>query len=118
MAHWIIEDHGFGGQTYTCSECRESWNDIYSNVSMEETCPKCGALINEDETEYIEYPRTYIGHPYHNASKTLRHYEETETKLIKVSGFDMEKLIELFAAGYTLQPPKHADLNDICKLVL
>lgn len=54
MAHWIIEDHGFGGQIYTCSECRESWNDIYSNVSMDETCPNCGALINEDETEYIE----------------------------------------------------------------
>ena len=28
------------------------------------------------------------------------------TRLSQVSGFDMEKLIELFAAGYTLQPPK------------
>ena len=54
MAHWIIEDHGFGGQYYRCSECRESWCDIYKDVSMEETCPHCGAPINEDENEYLE----------------------------------------------------------------
>lgn len=54
MAHWIIEDHGFGGQYYKCSECRESWCDIFHNISMEENCPNCGAPINEDETEYVE----------------------------------------------------------------
>ena len=37
--------------------------------------------------------------------KTWREFEEQENRLIQVSGFDMEKLIELFAAGYTLQPP-------------
>ena len=41
-----------------------------------------------------------------NAPKNLRTFEEMEHRLIQVSGFDMEKLIDLFAAGYTLQPPK------------
>lgn len=31
------------------------------------------------------------------------------TRLFQVSGFDMEKLIELFAAGYTLEPPKPSE---------
>lgn len=56
MAHWIIEDHGFGGSNYRCSNCRESWNDIYFDVSIEDYCPNCQEFINEDETEYIDEP--------------------------------------------------------------
>lgn len=54
-----------------------------------------------------DFERLYLGLPM-NGSKTLREFDEMEHQLIKVSGFDMEKLIELFAAGYTLQPPKIA----------
>ena len=61
MAQWIIDDHGFGGLYFTCSECRKSWCDIYSDVSMEETCPNCGAPINEDETDgYTLEPPKYV----------------------------------------------------------
>ena len=35
--------------------------------------------------------------------------------LINVSGFDMEKLVELFAAGYTMQTPKYESLTDAMK---
>lgn len=38
---------------------------------------------------------------------SLRAYIEKEHRLIQVSGFDIDKLIELFAAGYTLQPPDY-----------
>ena len=41
--------------------------------------------------------------------RLLRHSQEVEQKeqtLIKLTGCDMDKLIELFAAGYTLTPPK------------
>ncbi|MBR5796379.1 MAG: hypothetical protein IKY26_09565 [Erysipelotrichaceae bacterium] len=54
MAHWIIEDNGFGGQTYRCSNCREAWNDLYDDISREDVCPECGESIDEDNTEYIE----------------------------------------------------------------
>lgn len=42
-------------------------------------------------------------------SMLLRRYDEMETTLIKLTGYDMEKLIELFAAGYTLQPPTYSN---------
>ena len=109
MAHWIIEDHGFGGQYYRCSECRESWCDIFKDVSMEEKCPNCGASINEDETEHIEKKPAFSFNPsliITNRVKALQAYNEIETKLIQLTGYDLERLVELFAAGYTLEPPK------------
>ena len=54
MAHWIIEDRGFGGQYYRCSRCNQSWNDLYYNISMDENCPNCRAPIDIDKTEYLE----------------------------------------------------------------
>ena len=104
MAHWIIEDKGFGGTLYRCSECRECWCDIFENVSMKDECPKCGAPMDEDKTEYIEEKRSFIL-PIVYRGELVKKYSELELKLIKISGFDMEKLVELFAAGYTLQPP-------------
>ena len=119
MAHWIIDDHGFGGQYYRCSECGESWCDIYSDVSMNENCPNCGAPMNEDETEYIEKKKKSIPafNPFRFITangEALRRYEERETKLRQLTGYNIEKLIELFAAGYTLQPPEYTRENIIC----
>lgn len=117
MAHWIIEDHGFGGQYYRCSECGESWCDIYDDVCGEEKCPNCGAPINEDETEYLEksekkeFTRNFMGKWIESGLPGLGKYIEKETKLIQVSGFDIDKLIELFAAGYTLQPPDYKSME-------
>lgn len=54
MAHWIIEDHGFGGQYYTCSNCKELWIDIFHYVGGEDYCPNCGEPIDIDENEYIK----------------------------------------------------------------
>ena len=54
MAHWIIEDRGFAGQWYKCSECGKIHNDLYSiDVSDYDCCPDCGAAIDE-ENEYVE----------------------------------------------------------------
>lgn len=117
MAHWIIEDHGFGGQYYKCSECGETWCDIYHDVAGEENCPHCGAQINEDETEYLEkgekkeFTTNFLGKWIESGLPGLGKYIEKETKLIQVSGFDIDKLIELFAAGYTLQPPDHKSMT-------
>lgn len=54
MAHWIIEDMGFGGQCYTCSNCIETYLDTFKDVSGEDYCPNCGEHIDVDKTEYIE----------------------------------------------------------------
>lgn len=123
MAHWIIECHGFGGTTYKCSECRDAWNDNYTDISSKDKCPSCGAQINDDENEYIERKKSKISAPIIPTSllgkfikrtdeiETIIKYEDSVSKLIKVSGYDVEKLIELFAAGYTLQPPNYKDIS-------
>lgn len=45
-------------------------------------------------------------------------HDERNTKLRQLTGYDMEKLLELFAAGYTLEPPaaqKYESLTDVLK---
>ena len=53
MAHWIIDDHGFGGTYYTCSACGESYWDIFDTVIGEDCCPNCKTPINEEENIYM-----------------------------------------------------------------
>ena len=50
---------------------------------------------------------------YEYCRKDLQYYVETENRLIKISGLDMEKLIELFAAGYILVAPKKIPLSEL-----
>lgn len=61
MAHWIIDDRGFGGMFYTCSNCGEVFSDISKdNPGMWDKCKDCGANLDEedvytdDDTEYHE----------------------------------------------------------------
>lgn len=46
MAHWIIEDKGFGGTDYQCSACKDIWNDLFHKdiSSITECCPGCGGI--------------------------------------------------------------------------
>ena len=48
----------------------------------------------------------YLWRPYRNAVNSVEYYEQTLSRLAHVSGYDAEKLIKLFAAGYTLRPPE------------
>ena len=122
MAHWIVDDHGFGGVYYRCSECGESWCNIYSDVSSgDKTCPNCGAAMDEDETEYIEekkkgfrFSDIFSGYT-RKKSDLIRYYDEKNTTLRQLTGYDIEKLIELFAAGYTLEPPKYSTFDELLK---
>lgn len=64
MAHWIIEDRGFGGQYYKCSGCGHTFNDLYHDVP-DDICPECGVEINEDENEYMDdKPSDYAYKPH------------------------------------------------------
>lgn len=116
MAHWIIEDHGFGGQFYRCSECRKSWCDIFQDVSMEDNCPNCGVAIDEDETEYRRLVIPHI--PIVSTQKEcsiVRLHDEMDGKLVQLSGYKIEQLVELFAAGWTLEPPKYTGMEEMTK---
>lgn len=125
MAHWIVDDHGFGGVYYRCSDCKEMWCDIYSNVSTSnETCPNCGASMNEDATVYVEVKKKPFATSSNfmrtitKNSEALRVYDERNSTLRQLTGYDIEKLIELFKAGYTLEPPtpiKYESLADALK---
>ena len=57
MAHWIIDDHGFGGMFYRCSECGAIYCDIFSDVGGEEECPNCSSPIDEDANVYMKNGR-------------------------------------------------------------
>lgn len=53
MSHWIVDDKGFGGIFYICSNCGQVFSSIANNAEFEECCPNCGENI-DDETEYID----------------------------------------------------------------
>lgn len=54
MAHWIIDDYGFGGTYYRCSNCGSVYNDIFEGMCGKEKCPECGSLINENKNVYMK----------------------------------------------------------------
>lgn len=54
MAHWIIEDDGFGVQNYKCSSCKSIWSDAFYGVSSVDKCPECREQINKNENKYID----------------------------------------------------------------
>lgn len=58
MAHWIIEDRGFDGVIYKCSNCRKAWNEYYDNFSKK-FCAVCGEDMDKDANEYIEEPKKH-----------------------------------------------------------
>lgn len=60
----------------------------------------------------IAYCKDYISPSYYeilpnslNASEGFQKLDEDVTKLEKLSGYSLDKLIEMFAAGWTLEPP-------------
>ena len=57
MTHRIIDDHGFGGMYYKCSECGESQWDILDKHCGGETCSNCGAAMDEEDTVYMKNGR-------------------------------------------------------------
>ena len=52
MAHWIIDDHGFGGSYYVCSNCNQGYWDILDDINHE-SCPNCNSPMDEDATVYM-----------------------------------------------------------------
>ena len=51
MAHYIIDDRGFGGMFYKCSNCGTIFYDVIDEIDLFE-CPACRVAIDPDENEY------------------------------------------------------------------
>lgn len=133
MAHWIIEDKGFGGSEFQCSNCGDLWNDIFhSGVGCWKKCPSCGEEMDErsdvmsseerldDEREYVEEKKTKqlansfknitesiskATIAYQNMGDAIRRIDENVMTLEQVSGMSIENLIKLFSAEWVLTPP-------------
>ena len=55
MAHWIVDDRGFGGTYWICSACKDSFCDLFHDVSsITEECPTCGSHMDEEAVEYLK----------------------------------------------------------------
>lgn len=53
MAHYIVDDRGFGGVWYTCSNCGAIYWDILEDVDMHR-CRTCGEEIDLDKNEVLQ----------------------------------------------------------------
>ena len=62
MAHWIIDDRGFGGVTYTCSNCWDIWCDLFDDHSLDH-CDTCGEPIDEEASVYVIDNKSKPGRP-------------------------------------------------------
>ena len=53
---------------------------------------------------------------YMDMSETLMEYEKLEIEVKRLTGFNFEMLKKLFAAGWTLTPPKYESLEGLVEL--
>ncbi len=136
MAHWIIEDKGFGGCVFTCSNCKDSWNDIHhSGVGQWDKCPSCHEKMDHDKDEYVDEKKALdklkelldkisesstkasvnignFANIYEQIARNTKMYNDKRNQIDKlefISGMSIEQLIELFAAGWVLKPPMIAE---------
>lgn len=131
MAHWIIEDKGFSGLVFNCSNCGASWNDIFhSGIGCWEKCPNCHEDMDEEREYLEENPLKKIADAasklqvpkldvkMFDVSAFDKHIQETKRRdelvrrLEEVTGMSLEELVSKFAAGYTLKEPPRAYLMD------
>lgn len=125
MAHWIVADKGFGGVYYTCSNCKESWWDIYEQgMSTWEKCPNCGEELEEDHEEYVEEsPLDKLKKAVSNITnvniyKSYGYLEGKVTTLEKLTGMTLDDILAKFAAGYVLVPTRMVGAKfdeELCK---
>lgn len=99
---------------------REHLTKLYANPNMYEdgTCNVIQAL-EEHAIPRLEKP-IHITIPDISSSIILgrTRLEEVEarvSRLTQVSGYGLDELIELFGAGYTLQPPTYTSFEDLAK---
>lgn len=60
--------------------------------------------------------RSFISDPISSQSRALRYYDELATRIRQLTGYSLETLERMFAAGYTLTPPDYSSSPSLSKL--
>ena len=59
VSHWIVHDKCYCDPIYECSVCGSEFYD--KNVYYDDLCPDCGAIMDEDAEEWIDYGYEHCG---------------------------------------------------------
>lgn len=51
-AHWVVKYYGINGVMCICSNCRESYHDLFGDIISKNKCPKCNIDIDKDVIDY------------------------------------------------------------------
>ena len=60
--------------------------------------------------------KSFISDPISSQSRTLRYYDELATRIRQLTGYSLEILEKMFAAGYTLTPPDYSSIPSLSEI--
>ena len=64
--------------------------------------------------------KSFISDPISLQSRQLRYYDELATRIRQLTGYNLETLEKMFAAGYTLTPPDYSSspaLSEMAEMI-
>lgn len=102
---WIRRETEKGTTQYICPNCLDyhEFRDDFGEQTFNENfifCRRCGARNGTGTAPPLTPPNEWVNR--------VRELDELYTKLQIVTGFTAEQLLEIFAAGYTLEKPDYS----------
>lgn len=102
---WIRRETEKGTTQYICPNCHDyhEFRDDFGEQTFNENfifCRRCGARNGTGTAPTLTPPNEWVNR--------VRELDELYTKLQIVTGFTAEQLLEIFAAGYTLEKPDYS----------
>ena len=97
---WIRRETEKGTTQYICPNCHDyhEFREDFGEQTFSENfifCRRCGARNGTGTAPTLTPPNEWVNR--------VRELDELYTKLQIVTGFTAEQLLEIFAAGYTLE---------------
>lgn len=102
---WIRRETEKGTTQYICPNCHDyhEFREDFGEQTFSENfifCRRCGARNGTGTVPTLTPPNEWVNR--------VRELDELYTKLQIVTGFTAEQLLEIFAAGYTLEKPDYS----------
>ena len=102
---WIRRETEKGTTQYICPNCHDyhEFREDFGEQTFNENfvfCRRCGARNGTGTAPTLTPPNEWVNR--------VRELDELYTKLQIVTGFTAEQLLEIFAAGYTLEKPDYS----------
>ena len=102
---WIRRETEKGTTQYICPNCHDyhEFREDFGEQTFSENfifCRRCGARNGTGTAPTLTPPNEWVNR--------VRELDELYTKLQIVTGFTAEQLLEIFAAGYTLEKPDYS----------